>query len=451
MMGYVGNNVADRVTVVDVRPLKSILKKPRDLSHVANKVGGVTKNVAVGITNNGHDVAAGLWLQMQATNQQVAGLTVLLIRVSCMVLQAILAGNKSIGCWTNSAANTGVVYGVTSNIGESNVSMPDENPIRTLGDYSKPSHEGYKNTIELPKGNNVVPLRSDTIRLVQNGCSFHGLWSENPNQHLKDFLKLVDSLDLDVANMERTRLHVPSTSDRHLVELENQVQHLIKAYLAPKQPIQVKKITSSCQICSGPHDTQYCMENPKQAFVEYVSSRTDEAGGKWYTFKPEQNNLGLVSNFMASQDARLSKFEANFKQKQSEMTNKIDIVLKAITERITEVLPSDTFDQRCHNISQAVERIPKQQAKIRRARRNDNLDNINTNPSSPPDSSVSFVTEKVRQLNSLFESLGLVPQSSETEFVCTEKDGSDVMFIEIIKKNDDSRKEEPEVDENTEA
>ncbi|GJW48001.1 zinc finger, CCHC-type containing protein [Tanacetum coccineum] len=42
--------------------------------------------------------------------------------------------------------------------------MRDENPIRTLGDYSKPSHEGYMNTIELPVGNNVVPLRSDTIR-----------------------------------------------------------------------------------------------------------------------------------------------------------------------------------------------------------------------------------------------------------------------------------------------
>ncbi|GJY20050.1 hypothetical protein Tco_0392616 [Tanacetum coccineum] len=69
--------------------------------------------------------------------------------------------------------------------------MGDENPIRTLGDYSKPSHEGYRNTIELPVGNNVVPLRSDTIRLVQNGCSFHGLRSEDPNQHLKDFLKLV--------------------------------------------------------------------------------------------------------------------------------------------------------------------------------------------------------------------------------------------------------------------
>ncbi|GJW33853.1 zinc finger, CCHC-type containing protein [Tanacetum coccineum] len=75
--------------------------------------------------------------------------------------------------------------------------MGEENPISTLGDYSKPSHEGYKNTIELPVRNNMVPLRSDTFCLVQNGCSFYGLRSEDPNQHLKDFLKLVDSLDLD--------------------------------------------------------------------------------------------------------------------------------------------------------------------------------------------------------------------------------------------------------------
>nr|GEV99262.1 zinc finger, CCHC-type [Tanacetum cinerariifolium] len=75
--------------------------------------------------------------------------------------------------------------------------MGDENPIRTLGDYSKPRHEDYRNTIELPEGNNVMPLRSDTIHLVQNRCSFHGLWSEDPNQHLKDFLKLVDSRDLN--------------------------------------------------------------------------------------------------------------------------------------------------------------------------------------------------------------------------------------------------------------
>ncbi|GJU22683.1 hypothetical protein Tco_1156025 [Tanacetum coccineum] len=36
--------------------------------------------------------------------------------------------------------------------------MEDENPICTLGDYSRPSHEGYRNTIELPVGNNVATI-----------------------------------------------------------------------------------------------------------------------------------------------------------------------------------------------------------------------------------------------------------------------------------------------------
>ncbi|GJV57222.1 hypothetical protein Tco_1458227 [Tanacetum coccineum] len=70
------------------------------------------------------------------------------------------------------------------------------------------SHKGYRNTIELPVGNNAVLLQSDTIQLVQNGCSFHELQSEDPNQHLKDFLKLVDSLDLDGENKERIRLRL---------------------------------------------------------------------------------------------------------------------------------------------------------------------------------------------------------------------------------------------------
>nr|GEV32908.1 hypothetical protein [Tanacetum cinerariifolium] len=162
----------------------------------------------------------------------------------------------------------------------------DKNPICTLKDYSKPSHEGYRNTIELPVGNNVVPLRSDTIWLVQNGCSFHGLRS-------KDFAKPVKAIALPQ--------DVPSTSDRRLIKLENRVQHLMEAYLALTRP------------------THYCVKDPKQAFIEYTSSRTNEAG-----------------------DARLSKFEADFKQQQSEMTNKIDVVLKAITDPIAGTLPSDT-------------------------------------------------------------------------------------------------------------
>nr|GEW73000.1 zinc finger, CCHC-type [Tanacetum cinerariifolium] len=75
------------------------------------------------------------------------------------------------------------------------------------------------NTIELPIRNNVVPLRSKTIRLVQNGCSFHGLWFEDPNQHLKDFLKLVDSLDLDGENKERTCMHDETSKDKEIDKL----------------------------------------------------------------------------------------------------------------------------------------------------------------------------------------------------------------------------------------
>ncbi|GJS67607.1 retrotransposon ORF1 [Tanacetum coccineum] len=52
----------------------------------------------------------------------------------------------------------------------------------------------------------------------------------------------------------------------------------MEAHLAPTQPTQVNKITTSCEICNGQYDTQYCMEDPKQAFVEYASSCTDEAG-----------------------------------------------------------------------------------------------------------------------------------------------------------------------------
>nr|GEU74841.1 MAK10-like protein [Tanacetum cinerariifolium] len=122
---------------------------------------------------------------------------------------------------------------------------------------------------------------------------------------------------------------VMCTSDHRLIELEHQVQRLMEAYIAPIQPTQVNKITSSCEIYSGPHETQYCMKNPMQAFVDYASSRIEEA-------------RGLVSNFMASQDARLLKFEADFKQQQSKMTNKIDTVLKAITDRMAGALPSDT-------------------------------------------------------------------------------------------------------------
>ncbi|GJT17260.1 MAK10-like protein [Tanacetum coccineum] len=150
------------------------------------------------------------------------------------------------------------------------------NPIRTLGDYSKPSHKGYRNTIELPVWNNMVPLRSDTIRRTAKLCNDILLFQQH---HAESLLE--------------AWTHVPSTSDRCLIELENQVQRLMEAHLSLTQPTQLNKITSACEICSGPHDTQYCMENPKQAFVEYASSRTNKAGEPESTVDDEFHDLHL--------------------------------------------------------------------------------------------------------------------------------------------------------------
>ncbi|GKA76677.1 hypothetical protein Tco_0783138 [Tanacetum coccineum] len=155
---------------------------------------------------------------------------------------------------------------------------------------------------------------------------------------------------------------VPNASDSRLIELENKIQHLMEAHLAPKPSVQVNKIASSCEIYSGSHDTQYCKENPDHLNLRWRQPQNSlvnfsnppnhfQPDGSFpnrpfnnnpQNFNNQSNLEGLVSNFMASQDARLSKFEADFKQQQSEMTNKIDTFLKAINDRMTGAVPSDT-------------------------------------------------------------------------------------------------------------
>nr|GEW96600.1 zinc finger, CCHC-type [Tanacetum cinerariifolium] len=116
--------------------------------------------------------------------------------------------------------------------------MRDENSICTLGDYSKHSHEGYRNTIELLVWNNVVPIQSDAIRLVQNRCSFHELRSEDPNQHLKNFLKLVDSLGLNGENKETTRLCLFQFSLRDQMFQQHHGESLYEAWTHFKDLLQ---------------------------------------------------------------------------------------------------------------------------------------------------------------------------------------------------------------------
>ncbi|GJV69447.1 MAK10-like protein [Tanacetum coccineum] len=202
--------------------------------------------------------------------------------------------------------------------------MGDENHIRTLGDYSKPSHEGYRNTIELPAGNNVERTRlhlfqfslryqaTNWLKRLSAGSittledlTTHFLAQFFPQGRTAKLCNdiLIRTIDQSAGGKLRDRnakeswalledlalydneswndlrdfakpfkaislpQDVPSIFDRHIIELENQVQRLKEAHLASTQLTQVNKITTSCEICSAPYDTQYCMEDPEQALL----------------------------------------------------------------------------------------------------------------------------------------------------------------------------------------
>ncbi|GJW07292.1 hypothetical protein Tco_1569715 [Tanacetum coccineum] len=115
---------------------------------------------------------------------------------------------------------------------------------------------------------------------------------------IKGFYKFLLLVQFSTAKrrLSTAKLNVPSTSERRLIELKNQVQRLMEAQLALTQPTQVNKITSSCEICSGPYDTQYCMENPEQAFVDYASSRTDRTRSRQFAMNQEPRNFNEAAN-----------------------------------------------------------------------------------------------------------------------------------------------------------
>nr|GEW50565.1 retrotransposon Orf1 [Tanacetum cinerariifolium] len=96
-----------------------------------------------------------------------------------------------------------------------------------------------------------------------------GLLDEQEDQRQKEEKEHQEKLDEEAFQqaMEEERMYKRMYLER------------MEPHLAPKQHVQVNKISSSCEIYSGPHDTQYCMKNPEQAFVEYASPHTDKAGG----------------------------------------------------------------------------------------------------------------------------------------------------------------------------
>ncbi|GJW85223.1 hypothetical protein Tco_0158368 [Tanacetum coccineum] len=254
--------------------------------------------------------------------------------------------------------------------------MGDKNPMRTLGDYSKPSHEGYRNTIELPEGNNVVPLRSDTIRLVQNRCSFHGLRSEDPNQHLKDFLKLVDSLDLDVANRERTRMRLtlksPSSRHRSLAPSPNLYDHVnpatrqtidqsvggklrdneswndprdfakpVKAISLPQDvPMVPKTLSTAWKTASKLLLIMRPRVPTKREAQTFTSPQTGSLST--YTSSYQTKLEKALGDFESRQEKRLSSLGTQLGQQIDDMIGKINNQWKAVSEKLNDTPTPDT-------------------------------------------------------------------------------------------------------------
>ncbi|GJR28913.1 putative reverse transcriptase domain-containing protein [Tanacetum coccineum] len=222
--------------------------------------------------------------------------------------------------------------------------MGDENPIRTLGDYSKPSHKGYRNTIELLLGINVVPLRSDTIRLVQNGCSFHGLQSEDPNQHLKDFLKLVDSLDLDGENSERTRLCLFQFSLRN--QASNWLERLPAGSITTWEDLTTRFLAQFFPLSSThiPHAYADAVHsNPRPESHNKLSKLNPFNFCERTNLSPQPQALGTtfkarVRDYMAAHSERMERFEnAIFKQREEindRMTEMFGLLKELTTSRV---------------------------------------------------------------------------------------------------------------------
>ncbi|GJT55782.1 MAK10-like protein [Tanacetum coccineum] len=269
--------------------------------------------------------------------------------------------------------------------------MGDANPFCTLGDYSKPNHEGYMNTIELHVGNNVdflklvdsldldrenrerkclrlfqfslrnhasnwlerLPagsittwedlttrflaqffppgrtkkLRNDILVFQHQGETLSEAWTRFKNllqkvpHHGIDLWLLVQIFydhDLTLYDNESWNdprdfakpvkaislpQDVPSTSDRRLIELENQVQCLMEAHLAPMQPTQVNK-------------NHYLI----------------------YQTKLEK----ALIDFDSHQEKRLSSLRTQLEQQQDNMISKINLLWKAVSEKLDDAPIRDT-------------------------------------------------------------------------------------------------------------
>ncbi|GJT82454.1 hypothetical protein Tco_1056796 [Tanacetum coccineum] len=230
-------------------------------------------------------------------------------------------------------------------------------PLREIYSVSKVMELKLVRTIDQSAGGKLRDHNAEESWALLEDLAFYENESWNDP---RDFAKPVKAIALPQ--------DVPSTSDHRLIELENQVQHLME----------VNKITTSCEVCSGPHDTHDCMEGPEQTCVDYASSHTNEIGGKrltpnqgprnfndvtdtwkektnfnWertQTFtNPQNGSISVYSSnyqiklekalldFDFNQEKRLSHLRTQLRQQQDDMIGKINLLYKTVSEKLNDV------------------------------------------------------------------------------------------------------------------
>nr|GEV86514.1 hypothetical protein [Tanacetum cinerariifolium] len=187
--------------------------------------------------------------------------------------------------------------------------MGDENSIRTLGDYFKPSHEGYRNTIELPVWNNwrlFDPTPSSWIYLHMGGsyCSF-------------SYMILSTGKDRKTSMFKRTKslLHVRSA-------------------VVPTTLNIAWKILSKLLLITRPR----------------VATN--------YQTKLEK----ALSDFDSRQERRLSSLETQIEQQQYDMISKINNLRKAVSKKLDDThTPSTAGNSIAHINLTSTDHIEKEE------------------------------------------------------------------------------------------
>ncbi|GKB57008.1 hypothetical protein Tco_0913194 [Tanacetum coccineum] len=79
-------------------------------------------------------------------------------------------------------------------------------PLKALREHSLPNSASFQNPIILPNKQTRRIVESRNIWLIQRTCTFQGLESKNPLQHIKHYLSIVDNIQANRATRDMSRL-----------------------------------------------------------------------------------------------------------------------------------------------------------------------------------------------------------------------------------------------------